>query len=80
MIHEFTPVLGREPTGAELGLGHGGLDPICTEGPHPALAHLSVDATILPAAIITAVRAVERLAARHQKRNSPRRSKTPAPA
>jgi hypothetical protein len=64
MIHEFTPVLGREPTGAELGLGHGGLDPICTEGPHPALAHLSVDATILPAAIITPNRALPRRAGR----------------
>ena len=31
------------------------------EGPHPALAHLSIDAASLPAAITAAVRQIERL-------------------
>ena len=40
MIHEFTPVPGREPTGAELeAVAAARLDPIGTEGPHPAPAH-----------------------------------------
>jgi predicted DNA-binding transcriptional regulator AlpA len=62
MIHEFTLVLDREPKDTELeALAAAGLDPIGTEGPHPVLAHLSVDAATLPTAIITAVRAIERL-------------------
>jgi hypothetical protein len=62
MIYEFTLVLDREPTDAELGaLAAAGLDPVGAEGPHPALAHLSIDAASLPAAIIAAVRQIERL-------------------
>jgi hypothetical protein len=38
-----------------------GLDPVGAEGPHPALAHLAIDAASLPAAIIAAVRQIERL-------------------
>jgi hypothetical protein len=62
MIYEFTLVLDREPTDAELEtLAAAGLDPVGAEGPHPALAHLAIDAASLPAAIITAVRQIERL-------------------
>src|SRR6266496_399390 len=38
-----------------------GLDPAGAEGPHPALAHLAIDTASLPAAIIAAVRQIERL-------------------
>ena len=62
MIYEFTLVLDREPTDAEVEtLAAAGLDPVGAEGPHPALVHLAIDAASLPAAIITAVRAIERL-------------------
>jgi hypothetical protein len=62
MIYEFTLVLDREPSQAELEtLAAAGLDPIGAEGPHPALAHLAIDAGTLPAAIITAVRHIESL-------------------
>jgi hypothetical protein len=62
MIYEFTLVLNREPSDTELeAMAAAGLDPIGAEGPRPALAHLSIEAAGLPAAIITAVRAIERL-------------------
>ena len=62
MMYEFTLVLDREPTGAELEtLAAAGPGPVGAEGPHPALAHLAIDAASLPAAIITAVRHIERL-------------------
>jgi hypothetical protein len=62
MIHEFTLVLDGEPTDAELEtLAASGLDPIGIEGPHPALAHLAINAATLPVAIITAMRHIEQL-------------------
>jgi len=60
MIYEFSLVLDREPSDGELeALAVAGLDPLGIEGPHPALAHLAIDAATLPAAIITAVRHIE---------------------
>lgn len=62
MIYEFTLLLDREPADAELDtLTAAGLDGIGAEGPSPALAHLAVSAASLPAAIVTAVRHIERL-------------------
>jgi hypothetical protein len=62
MIYEFTLVVDREPSQAELEtLAAAGLDPIGAEGPHPALVHLAIDAGTLPAAIITAMRHIESL-------------------
>ena len=62
MIYEFTLVLDREPSHAELEtLVSAGLDAIGAEGPRPALAHLAIDAATLPAAITTAVRHIEGL-------------------
>ncbi|MGH3273718.1 MAG: hypothetical protein ACRDNZ_05250 [Streptosporangiaceae bacterium] len=62
MIHEFTLLLDREPTDAELdALTAAGLDGIGAEGPSPALAHLAIGAASLPAAILVAVHHLERL-------------------
>ena len=62
MIYEFTLVVDREPSQAELEtLAAAGLDPIGAEGPHPALVHLAIDAGTVPAAIITAMRHIESL-------------------
>lgn len=62
MIYEFTLVLDREPTDAELEvLASAGLEDIGAEGPHPVLVHLAIGASTLPAAIVTAVRHIERL-------------------
>ena len=62
MSYEFTLVLDREPSQAEIEtLAAAGLDPIGAEGPHPAMAHLAIDAGTLPAAITTAVRHIESL-------------------
>ena len=57
--YEFTLVVDRDPTGVAAQLfevGHGDFVP---EGPDPAVVHVLQEAATLPAAIVSAVRAIE---------------------
>lgn len=60
MTYEFTLVLDREPSDAELDkLVAAGLEDIGVEGPSPALAHVAVDADTIAAAMLDALHQLE---------------------